>query len=132
MSWVEVFAVFVVSHLVGDFVLQNDSQAMHKYGGLGRDPVRRRALFGHVAVYALCFVPAAIWIGDELSAAAAIGLVALVAVPHLVQDDGRLLTAYMARVKDAHAEPGTLLFTMVDQSFHVVALFLTALLASTG
>jgi hypothetical protein len=54
-----------------------------------------------------------------------------VAVPHLVQDDGRLLTAYMLRVKEATAEPGTLLFTAVDQSFHMVALFLTALLAAT-
>jgi hypothetical protein len=93
--------------------------------------VKRRALFGHVTVYALCFVPAGIWIANNRSAWAAVGLVALVAVPHLVQDDGRLLTAYMVRVKEATAEPGTLLFTAVDQSFHMVALFLTALLAAT-
>ena len=131
MSWVEVFAVFVVSHLAGDFILQTDNQARHKYGGLRRDPVKRRALLGHVAVYALCFLPAGIWIAIDLGAGAAVGLVALVAVPHLVQDDGRLLSAYMARVKRASAGPGTLLFTAVDQSFHMVALFLTALLAAS-
>lgn len=131
MSWVEVFVVFVVSHLVGDFLMQTDQQALHKFGGLGRDPVRRRALFGHVAVYALCFVPAGIWIGENRSAAAAIGLIVLVALPHLVQDDGRLLSTYMVRAKGATAEPGTLLFTAVDQSFHMVALFFTALLAAS-
>jgi hypothetical protein len=131
MSWVEVFVVFVVSHLVGDFLLQTDRQALHKFGGLGRDPVKRSALFGHVAVYALCFVPAGIWIGENRSAAAAVGLIALVVVPHLVQDDGRLLTAYMERAKGTSSEPGTLLFTAVDQSFHMVALFLTALLAAS-
>ena len=131
MSWVEVFSVFVVSHLVGDFLMQTDQQALYKFGGLGLDPVKRRALFGHVAVYALCFVPAGIWIGENRSAAAAVGLIALVAVPHLVQDDGRLLSTYMVRAKGAPAEPGTLLFTAVDQSFHMVALFLTALLAAS-
>jgi len=130
MSWVEVFAVFVVSHLAGDFLLQTDSQALNKYGGLSRDPVRRRALFAHVATYGLCFVPAGIWLGSNLSAGAAVGLVALVIVPHLIQDDGRLLTLYLLRVKKAHPEPGTFLFVSVDQSFHMVALFLTALLAS--
>ena len=40
VSWVAVFDVFVVCHLVGDFLLQTDWQANHKYGGLGGDPVR--------------------------------------------------------------------------------------------
>ena len=56
--------MLVVSHLIGDFVLQTDFQAEHKHGGLGRDPVRRRAIG---------------------------------AIPHLLQDDGRLLDSYMAR-----------------------------------
>ena len=34
MPWVEVFAVFFVSHQVGDYLLQTDWQAMHKRGGL--------------------------------------------------------------------------------------------------
>ena len=30
MNWVSVFARFVVSHLVGDYLLQTDWQARHK------------------------------------------------------------------------------------------------------
>ena len=130
MRWVEVFAVLVVSHLTGDFILQTDRQALNKFGGLSGDPVRRSALLGHLTTYGLCFVPAGIWLGTHLGAAAAVGLVALVLVPHLIQDDGRLLTLYLLRVKKATPEPGTLLFVSVDQSFHMVALFLTALLAA--
>jgi hypothetical protein len=29
MPWVEIFAVFVVSHLVGDYLIQTDWQALH-------------------------------------------------------------------------------------------------------
>jgi hypothetical protein len=131
VSWVEVFTVFFVSHLVGDYLLQTDRQALNKYGGLSADPVRRRALLSHLATYGLCFVPAGIWIANNVGAGAAVGLVALVVVPHLVQDDGRLLTFYISRVKGAPAEPGTFVFISVDQSFHLLALFLTALLASS-
>ena len=49
MPWVEIFAVLVVSHLAGDFLLQTEWQATHKRAGLGRDPVRRRALVAHAA-----------------------------------------------------------------------------------
>lgn len=36
MAWIEVFALFVVSHAVGDYVLQTEFQAINKRGGLGR------------------------------------------------------------------------------------------------
>ena len=39
MSWVAVFAGFLVAHMVGDYLLQTDWQARHKRGGLGRDRV---------------------------------------------------------------------------------------------
>ena len=41
MSWVEVFAVLMVSHLAGDFLLQTEWQATHKFGGLAPRPGRR-------------------------------------------------------------------------------------------
>ena len=66
MAWVEIFAVFVVSHALGDYLLQTDWQATHKRGGLGRDSEARRALLLHVTTYTLAFVPALIWIGDQL------------------------------------------------------------------
>jgi hypothetical protein len=127
--WVETFALFAVSHLVGDYVLQTDWQALHKHGGLGRDPTARRALLAHLTTYTLAFVPALVWLGTEIGAAGAVGVGALVTLPHLIQDDGRLLSAYMRRVKGVR-EPTELLAMCVDQSFHLVALLAAALVAS--
>jgi hypothetical protein len=127
LTWVEVFAVLVVSHLVGDFLLQTDWQARFKEGGLGPDPTHRRALLSHVVVYMVAFVPALIWIGIESDALRAVATAVVIAVPHWIQDDRRLLDAYMARVKGlAETSPG--LRVAVDQSFHVLFLFGTALL----
>lgn len=127
MIWVEVFAVLVVCHMVGDFILQTDWQARNKYGGLGSDPERRRALWSHVVVYTLCFVPALIWIGVETDVARAIVAGLVIYIPHLIQDDGRLLDAYMRRVKGLAAGGNLGLRVAVDQSFHLVFLFGTAL-----
>ena len=128
MLWVEVFAVFVICHLVGDFLLQTNWQATHKIGGLGRDSVSRRALISHTLTYTAAFIPALIWIGFEIGAGWAVGVAVLIAIPHLLQDDGRVLDAYMRdfkRVGD-DAPPGLRL--AVDQTGHFVALFGLALL----
>jgi Protein of unknown function (DUF3307) len=130
MRWVEVFAVFVVCHVVGDYLLQTEWQATNKRGGLGGNPVARRALVSHVSTYTLAFVPALVWIGLDLSLAAAVGLGLLIALPHLVQDDGRPVSAYLSRVKHTDADVHSLLFMSVDQSLHMVALFGAALLSS--
>jgi hypothetical protein len=131
MPWVEVFAAFVVCHLVGDYLFQTDWQATHKRGGLGPDRQSRRALVSHVATYTLAFVPALIWLADDIGAWAAVGTAALIAVPHLIEDDGRLVAGYMRAVK--HTDPASkpAVVTVVDQTFHLVALFLTALLVGT-
>ena len=129
MEWTEVFAVFIVSHLVGDYLLQTEWQALHKRGGLGRDPVSRRALLSHISTYTLAFVPATVWLAGE-HGASALGLLALIAMPHLIQDDGRLTSRYIEVMK--RTAPGeNLVFLTVDQSFHVLALFLVALLAGS-
>jgi uncharacterized protein DUF3307 len=128
VGWIEIFGVFVVSHLAGDFLLQTEWQAARKRGGLGRDPVARRALLAHITTYTLAFVPALIWVSDDIGPwAIAIG--ALIAVPHLIVDDGRLLEEYMRRVKGVEPEPGYVLMA-VDQSIHIVMLFGAALLAA--
>jgi len=125
--WVEVFAVLVVSHLVGDFLLQTDWQARCKENGLGPDREHRRALVSHVVTYMVAFLPALIWIGIETDAAWAVLMAAVIAVPHLIQDDRRLLDSYMRKVKGlAESSPG--LRVAVDQAFHVLFLFGTALL----
>jgi len=130
MAWVEIFAVFFVCHLVGDYLVQTDWQARHKRGGLGRDPLARRALVSHIATYTLAFVPALVWVADEIGAAA-VGIGALIAVPHLIQDDGRALSVFIRRVKGETALTEPSVAAAADQSFHVLALFLTALLAAS-
>ncbi len=129
MSWVEIFAVFVVSHALGDYLLQTDWQATNKRGGLGRDRISRRALLSHVFTYTLAFVPAGIWLGTD-GDLSALGLVLLaigIYVPHMIQDDGRALSAYIRNVKGAAAEQLVQVYTAVDQSFHLIVLFCTAL-----
>lgn len=124
MPWVEIFAVFVVSHLAGDYLLQTDWQAKHKRGGFSTDPVRRRALLSHIATYMLAYVPALIWLADDIGAW--IFLVATaIALPHSVQDDGRLVAAYVRRVKGIEPTESPLVMA-VDQSLHVIALFAVA------
>jgi hypothetical protein len=129
MPWVEVFAVFVICHLVGDYLLQTEWQASHKRGGLGPDPTARRALLAHVATYTLAFVPALIWLADDIGAWV-LGVAALVFVPHFVQDDGRALRAYISRVKGVGATANSQVFLAVDQTFHLVTLFGIALLVA--
>ena len=131
MSWVEIFAAFVVSHLVGDYLLQTDWQARHKRGGLQGDPVRLRALLAHVTTYTIAFVPALVWLSDELGAGV-LWVAALIFVPHLLQDDGRLLSWFVYRIKGCDDETAPVVFKPVDQTFHVVALFALAVAAGAG
>jgi hypothetical protein len=129
MPWVEVFALLVVSHLVGDFLLQTEWQARNKPGGLGPDPLARRALLSHIGSYALAMAPAVVWLGSEIGVAA-VGIGALVVVPHLLQDDGRPVLWFISRVKKVPGRPADLLVMAVDQSAHMVALLGAALVAS--
>ena len=130
MPWVEVFAVFFVSHEVGDYVFQTEWQATHKSGGLSMPGGRRRALVSHIATYTLAFVPAFIWLWDSLHWGV-VGLAALIAIPHLIQDDRRLLSSYARLVKKADLDANPEVGATLDQAFHFVALFLTALLVGT-
>lgn len=127
MPWVEVFAVFLVCHLAGDYLLQTNWQAANKFGGLGRDPTPRRALLAHIATYALGFVPALVWMADGLGAS--VLWLAAVALPHLVQDDGRLLDLYLRRIKRCEPNDLPAVRAAVDQAFHVLALFALAIAA---
>lgn len=128
MRWEEVFAVLLVCHVAGDFLLQTDWQAVNKRGGLTRNRVARRALFSHVSVYTLTFVPAVIWIASE-SSALAFALLPVIFIPHLVQDDARALMAWNRAVKKSSVPPGDPVYMAIDQASHIVFLFGTALLA---
>ena len=131
MSWVSILAGFLVAHMVGDYLFQTDWQARNKRGGLSGSDVSRRALLTHVTTYTLAFMPAFIWIGSELDAVWAIVAAVLVYVPHLIIDDGRLVAFYLARVKRVEGL-NVSLAASVDQSFHVLSLFLVALLVGNA
>ena len=131
MSWVAVLAGFLVAHMVGDYLFQTDWQARNKRGGLTGDGLARRALVTHVTTYTLAFLPAFIWIGSELDVAWALAAAVLVFVPHLLIDDGRGVAFYLARVKGVE-ELNLSLAASVDQSFHVLSLFLVALLVGAA
>ena len=128
MSWVSVFTAFLVAHMVGDYLFQTACQARHKRGGLSGDRVAFRALVSHVTTYTLAFVPALAWLAGDISAAGVAALAAGVLLPHAIQDDGRLLSAYVRAVKHTEPAPGMLMLA-VDQCFHLVVLFGLALAA---
>ena len=130
MAWTELFLVFLVSHLVGDFLFQTDWQAGNKRGGLGRDPTARRALLTHVLTYVVAFVPALIWFASEHSLPGASAVLLGIAVPHAVIDHGSVVPLWIRHVKKNPLPPPTGLAVAVDQSLHVLCLFGLALIAT--
>jgi hypothetical protein len=130
MSWVEVFAVLLVSHFTGDYLFQTEWQALHKRGGLGPNPESRRALLAHITTYTLAFVPAFVWLATDIGWAV-VAVVAAVAVPHWIQDDGRLLAVYVRHVKGFEAADNPPVTAAVDQTFHFLALFALALVVGS-
>jgi hypothetical protein len=129
VDWSDVFVVFAVCHLVGDFLFQTEWQAQHKRGGLGPDPVARRALTMHVLTYTLAFVPAFVWLWDDLGPGV-LALAALVAGTHFVQDDGRALASYSRAVKRTDPVEHPAVFVAADQSLHAVVLLGLALVST--
>ena len=130
MTWVEVFIVFLVCHATGDFLLQTEFQATRKAGGLGSNPIARKALFSHLATYSLVFVPAFVWIAGKHSVGRVIASAAAALLTHLIQDDRRLLYRYTITVKKADPPPDNPLWIFIDQAGHLVWLFAAALAAA--
>jgi hypothetical protein len=129
VSWPAALLALLVSHVVGDVLLQSEWQALNKVRGAA-DPVGRRALARHIGTYMLAFVPALAWIGAETSALRAVAVAAIVAISHVIIDDGRLVGAWLRDVKRA-ANPAPALSIAVDQSFHILCLLGAALVAAT-
>ena len=129
MTWAAVFAAFVASHVAGDFLVQTEWQAVTKVQGFGTAD-GRRALISHVATYMIAFLPALVWVANDRTVARAIVVAALVAVPHVLVDDGHFVRVWLRRIKHA-PEPAPSLSLMVDQSFHVVCLLGAALIAAS-
>ena len=129
MTWAGVLAAFLVCHLAGDLLLQTEWQAITKVQGLGTLE-GRRALLRHVTTYTLAFVPALIWIAVDRSLLRALAVAVLIAVPHVLVDDGHFVQVWPREVKHT-PDPAPSLQLMVDQSFHVVCLMAAALIAAS-
>jgi hypothetical protein len=128
LTWSAVLLALLVCHVGGDFLLQTEWQATTKVRGLG-DPDGRRALALHVSTYTAAYLPALVWIGYERNVLRAAIVAGLVALPHLLIDDGRFVRGWLLRVKHVDA-PQPALRLMVDQSMHLVCLLGVALLAA--
>jgi hypothetical protein len=88
-------------------------------------------LVSHVTTYTLAFLPALVWIGAELEPVWAVVAGILIFLPHLLIDDGRIVRLYLVRVKRADGL-NIGLAASVDQSFHVLSLFLVALVVGAA
>jgi hypothetical protein len=131
VTWSALFGVFLLSHLVGDFVLQTDWQASNKQHGLrGGGPTNRRALIMHGLVYTLAFVPALVWVAHDSGALTAVAVGAAVWIPHMLVDDGNLVALWIRNVKHVYTVPSTVVRLGVDQSVHVLTLALVAYLVT--
>ncbi len=131
VSWSALFGAFVLSHLLGDFVLQTDWQANQKEHGLiAGSSVNRRALMLHGLMYTAAFIPVLVWIGIESGVGVAIGAAALVWLPHVIVDDGLLVGWWIRHVKHVSGPPTTVVRLGVDQSTHLLALAAVALLVT--
>jgi hypothetical protein len=126
------FPEFFISHHIGDYLLQTDFQALNKHGGLGRDRTARRALGQHGLSYTAAFVPALAVVARRRGLGRALSVAAAITLPHVAIDDGRMLHSYMRAVKGIKgaADPG--LARNVDQSMHMVCLWLAAKFAARG
>lgn len=127
MSWPAVLLVLLVSHATGDVLLQTDHQALNKGAGIA-DHKARRALLSHVTVYTLAFAPGLVWVAANAGVGRALLLGVLVAVPHLVVDEGRLVRFWLREVKGTPHPPAGLTIA-VDQGLHLLCLFGAALIA---
>jgi hypothetical protein len=129
MTWPALLGALLVSHLAGDFLLQTEWQAVTKVRGLG-DAEGRRALGLHAATYTVAFLPALVWVAIDRSLLRAVGVAVLIAIPHVLVDDGHFVQVWMREVKHA-PDPAPSLRLMVNQSFHVVCLLAAALIAAS-
>lgn len=101
---------WLVAHLVGDYLLQNDWMAQNK-------KARSWPCFVHVAIYTLIV---AIFTGWPLA------ILGVVFVTHFIQDRTRLVNFYMAAIgQDRFAEPPMAPWSLivVDNVLHIVVLY---------
>ncbi len=108
----DTFAVLIVLHSVGDWLLQTDWMAKGKAKSWS-------PLVVHVAVWTACMIPAAVWLFDPL-------WLLWLAGTHLVLDGTGFVRWWMTAVKRVPESdlrgPARWLVVVVDQVFHLLTL----------
>ena len=95
MPWVEVFAAFVVCHSWATICSKPIGRRSTSAAGLGRTRCRAARCVSHIVTYTLAFVPALDLAAPTTSGPGRSAWPPWSALPHMVQDDGRLLAAYI-------------------------------------
>jgi len=104
VTWAAVFAAFVASHVAGDFLVQTEWQAVTKVQGFGTADGSPRADFPRRHLHDR-LLPALVWVANDRTVARAIVVAALVAVPHVLVDDGHFVRVWLRRIKHAPSPP---------------------------
>lgn len=110
---------FLIGHLVGDYLLQNDWMALNK---------KRSTLhcLSHVAVYCLC-----VWAFTQWP----VWAMAITAMCHFIQDRTGVIRWYMRAVGQESFATGPCApwsMIVVDNVFHFVQSYLTSLLVEAA
>lgn len=111
---------WLIGHLIGDFLLQNDWMAQGK---------KRSALICaiHVSIYTLCVSLCAGWLTDRSDQAAAARVFLWVWIPHYLIDCWNFVAWYMQRAgQSLFLQPPMSPWSriVVDQVFHLVCLWI--------
>lgn len=104
-----------LGHLIGDFIIQNDWMALNKKEKTWNCVV-------HVALYTLAIMVMTQW---------PLWAIPVVAIPHFIQDRTNIITWWMDLIgqykfRTTVCAPWSSI--VVDNTFHLIALFLTDLL----
>lgn len=115
---------FVLCHLVGDYLLQTEFEAMNKASGR----FWNRAILSHCFKYALCFVPITWFYGLNWL------WLAVIWGTHMLIDRRQLVLAwrkYIAKSAENSIKNTFWLTIVIDQIFHFIILALIAALVKT-
>jgi hypothetical protein len=109
------FDYLIIAHLVGDYLVQTEFEAMNK--ALGR--FWNRALISHCLKYTLSFVPVIVLLGMPL------WWLAVIYGTHMVLDRRWFITGwrkYVTRNSEQSIQATFWLTVVIDQIFHVLVL----------
>lgn len=119
------FDLLIVAHLIGDWLMQTEYEAMRK----AKDPFFNWGLWKHCLVYTLWFVPVFLWVGVSC-----LWLLPLLA-SHLFLDRRWPIVWWLRHVKRTSRESiekNFWLVVAVDQVAHAMVLVLLVFVSGKG